>query len=289
MLDALLLSSSLRAWGLLLVLSVALTLVSRTWYNRWLLGGVLSKAGSYQVSLLQLIRTPGNVVHEGGHAIGFLLAGYRVTRISFWFLDKQGRGFCEAGRPWAPWASDFLARLIASPAPLFAGALVLRLGADLLQVPTRALLPLGLLPLRLGLEALSPWVVSLRPLARSLASQTSSEVAWRGLETVHQWLLSPWGWLQAVGFVFLLLALSLDLAPSWEDTRSCAPAVGLVTLGIGGAVLLAMQVPQLRPYWKSVEPWLTQGIGWISEPLSTALLILVAVGILLTPLRVVFR
>lgn len=289
MLHALAVSPSLRAWGLLLLSAVLLTLVTRTWFNHWLLGGVLAHAGRFQRQLLQLIRTPGNVVHEGGHAVGFLLAGYRVTRISFWFIDPQERGFCEAGRPWAPWACSFLSRLIASPAPLFAGALVLRLGAQLLEVPTQALNRVGLLPLRLGAEALSAVIPGLSGWVQPLMPRTSPELAWAGLETLGSWLVTPWGALQAVGFVFLLLSLSLDLGPSWEDTRSAAPALAVVTVVLVGAVLVAQVVPGVQPFWRGLEPELARAIVWVTEPLSAALLLLVAAGLLLTPLRLLAR
>lgn len=256
-------TAALYAWGELLALAVVLSVLTRTFYAHWLLGGFLAKAGRFTYHALQVLRTPGNITHEGGHAIGFLVAGYRVTGISFWFTDAQGRGYCQAGAPWAPWASGFLARLIAAPAPLFAGVLVLRLGAYGLDVPA--------------------------PFMKSLTRESllqPGRFPWRSvLDALAGWVQTPVGALQALGFVALILSLSLDLAPSWEDVRSLSLSVLIVTAFLLLGTFLTPHVPVLQAPWHWLDLKLLSLIGWVQAPLWWGLALLVLVGLLLTPVR----
>lgn len=75
-----------------------------------------------------LIHAPGNVFHESAHALGMLVAGYRVARIRFVFnCDRPGAmGYCQAGEPWAFWANRPLLALLSAPAPVILGALAFR-------------------------------------------------------------------------------------------------------------------------------------------------------------------
>lgn len=258
-------AAALYAWVELLILGILLSILTRTYYSHWLLGGFLAKAGRFTYHALQVLRTPGNITHEGGHAIGFLVAGYRVTGISFWFTDPQGRGYCQAGAPWAPWASGFLARLVAAPAPLFAGVLVLRLGAEALDVPPRFMA--SLTRERLLQPARYPW--------RSV------------LDALAEWVTTPVGALQALGFVALILSLSLDLAPSWEDVRSLSLSVVLVTAMLLLGTFLTPYVPVLQEPWHWLDQKLLSLILWVQAPLWWGLALLVVVALLLTPVRLV--
>lgn len=256
-------SLALNAWLDLLIIGLLVGLVSRLWFTRWLLGGLLFPLGGWAPKLMQVLRTPGNITHEGGHAVGFLVAGYRVTSIGFWFTDPQERGYCQAGAPWAPWASSFLARLIASPAPLFAGALMLKLSAYWLHVPTFMLSQLGKAQLmaweRLPFSAL--------------------------FNALVVWWSEPVGILQGVAFLLLVLSFSLDLAPSKEDLRSLSVPALMVTVLLSVAPILDRWQGGFRELYRPIDLFLTRGLIWIAEPLWWSLALLIACGLVLTPIR----
>lgn len=258
-------SLALNAWLELLIVGTLVGMVARLWFTRWLLGGLLFPLGSWAPKLMQVLRTPGNITHEGGHAVGFLLAGYRVTGIGFWFTDPQQRGYCQAGNPWAPWASQLLARLVASPAPLFAGALMLKGAAQLLSVPS-------LLMTQLGKSRLLTW--------EKLPLGVMADSFWH-------WISEPVGLLQASTFLLLVLSFSLDLAPSWEDLKSLSLPAVLVTLLLGAAPLLGQHVPAFQPLWQPVDVQLSRGLVWLGEPLWWSLALLLLSGLILSPIRLI--
>lgn len=87
--------------------------------------GVAARAGGTSRALFLALHGPGNVFHEVAHAAGFVVSGYRVARIRFFFNDDRGGGgYCQSGAPWAFWASAPLRALLAAPAPLILGSLL---------------------------------------------------------------------------------------------------------------------------------------------------------------------
>jgi|GEM_PF-3519839 len=255
--------AALRELLVLVGVGTVLGVVSRVWLARWIVGGLLVPAGRYVQSAYQILRTPGNITHELGHAVGFLLTGYRVLEIRFWFNDPARRGYVKAGRPFAPWARPLIARLIASPAPLLSGALALQACALWLQVPP-------------ALTAAFTPGPSLLPTSARL------ELGWQATLT---WLTTPGGPAQAVGFALLALSLGIDLAPSWEDVRSLMwPLTAFAGLLLG-IDLAAQRWPALRPVVEGIDPWIAAGFHWIAGPLWWALIALIGLSLLLLPVR----
>ncbi len=69
----------------------------------WALESVAGRSGLRRF-LLGILRGPGNILHEVSHAVGYTVAGYRVRRVVPFFLDREGRGKCQPGKPWSPLA-----------------------------------------------------------------------------------------------------------------------------------------------------------------------------------------
>ena len=102
--------------GLLLILSLVGRLVAAP-----LLGGGWPG---------RLLRAPGNLLHEGAHALTVWLCGYHVDAFHLSLTSPTGRGYVQPGRAWAPWARGWLLRLLAPLAPLpFGLAALCLLGA----------------------------------------------------------------------------------------------------------------------------------------------------------------
>lgn len=72
-----------------------------------------------------LVRLPGNLLHEMAHAVGFLVTGYTVARLTVSLLDPKGRGGAQPGPAWLPVARPWFTNLVAPVAPVVAGALAL--------------------------------------------------------------------------------------------------------------------------------------------------------------------
>jgi len=202
------------------------------------------------------LRAPGNILHEAGHAIGYVLAGYRVRRLVPFFIDPEGRGYCRPGRPWSPLALPWLATGLAALMPLATGAAALWAASVLLGVPED--------PSELTVTA--DW----RRLAAILT----------GLD-YHSWRT----WL----FLYLALSIGSELAPSEIDLRKSIPAVAvaaglivLVTLGVS-------ELPSDAPLRHGFDLYLGWCLSWASTVLDFGIVALVLVGvpaaILTWPLR----
>jgi len=256
-------SAVMHALFRLLTIGVILGLVSRLLLARWLVGGLLAPAGRYFRALYQIFRTPGNIVHELAHAVGYWISGYRVTTIRFWFNDPDARGYVQAGAPYAPWGRPWLARLLASPAPLLAGALVLQLTATWLEVPQETL---GLL-----------W---------QDGALTGNGPQWSHVgEAVVHWARSPLGGFKVAGFFVLALSIGVETAPSGTDCRILAQPLLFGIVLLLAAYTLAYHWPPALPAWRWIAPWLEQAFLWLAEPLAWATVALLVVTLVLTPMR----
>lgn len=205
--------------------------------------------------LVGFLRLPGNILHETSHAIGYYLAGYRVRRLVFFFVDAEGRGYCQPGRAWSPLALPWLATGIAALMPLAAGAVALWAASALLHVPGD---PSALVTY--------DW----RRLAEILT----------GLD-YHAWRT----WF----FLYLALSIGAELAPSEIDLRRSLPAVvvGAATLVL--AIFTIFALPAAEPLRRPVELYLSWALSWASTVLDFGIMALVLVGvpaaILAAPLR----
>ncbi len=206
--------------------------------------------------LVGILRAPGNILHEAGHALGYLIAGYRVRRLVPFFIDPEGRGYCRPGRPWSPLAPPWLATGLAALMPLATGAVALWAASVLLGVPDDP-------------------------------SELTVTTDWRRLAAIltgldyHSWRT----WL----FLYLALSIGSELAPSEIDLPKSVPAVVaasalviVVSLGIG-------ELPADSPVRHQFDIYLGWGLSWTSMVLDFGIMALVLVGvpaaILAWPLR----
>lgn len=246
----------LRLLAPLIVWGVILTLLARVILSRWLLPRLASPSGPFYT----LLRTPGNLVHESSHALAFLLAGYGVAEFRSCLGDPARRGYVRAGGPWAPWAHPGVAALMAGPAPLFAGSLVVRLLAEWTAVP----------PLLAG-EVVPSWPPNLSHL---------SSAAYPVLVMVTH---LPWGLVSLLVFLLLALSVGAEMAPSGEDMAQVVlPFLGVVA-GLTLVAWLGGVEPIFLPLKQGLFATVTSVIGWLQPPLVSSVVVLSLVAIILTP------
>lgn len=196
---------------------VILFLLSRALFV-WVLQALASrnprKRGGW---LVQLVRLPGNLVHEISHALAFLICGYRVRRLVPCVFDREGRGACQPGRPWSPVALPWLATGVAALAPLIVGTLALYGVTRWLDLPLSANLSISA-PGRSLIESLYSGLLSLD-------------------------YRSPQTWL----FLYLAFTIGAELAPSGTDVRQGIPALLVVSLVTVAALLGIYQLDPQAP------------------------------------------
>lgn len=198
--------------------------------------------------LVAILRTPGNLLHEVSHAIGYLLTGYRVRRIVPFLLDPEGRGLCQPGRPWSPVALPWLATGAAALMPLITGALALQYLSTVLGVPQDP-------------QALAGGPGAWRQLPHILL----------GLD-YHSWRT----WV----FLYLALSIGAELAPSDVDLRRSLPALAAAA---GLLVVLTIAVAQLAPTSALRHDYVIY-LSWLIRATSSVLDFgLMAVGLMLIP------
>jgi len=207
----------------------------------WALESVAGRA-RWRRFLLGILRGPGNILHEVSHAVGYVVAGYRVRRIVPFFIGREGRGRCQPGRPWSPLALPWLAAGVAGLMPLLTGALVL--------------------------QGLSWWLGV--PADPELLGRVAS---WREFGDVlvgldyHAW--------QTWVFLYLAMSVGAELAPSDVDFRRSLPALVVVTLvGVGLVVAVSSLEPdaRLRHDFVIYLGWL---MSWVSSVLEFGLMAVV--------------
>ena len=212
---------------------VVLFLLSRGLFV-WVLQALATRSGRQRGGwLVQLVRLPGNLVHELSHAAAFLVCGYRVRRVVPCIFDKAGAGACQPGRPWSPIALPWLATGLAALAPLVSGALVLWAVARWLDIP-----------LATPLSAQHPGSSVLTGLYHTLLALDYRE---------------PRTWL----FLYLAFTIGAELAPSTSDVLQGIPA--LLALGVTTAAVLlgAYQLAPDAPLRVHVLQGLSAGLSWL--------------------------
>jgi len=228
--------------------AAVLYIASRVLFT-WVLESAWGRA-RWRRFLVGILRAPGNLLHEVSHAVGYLLAGYRVRRIVPFFIDPEGRGMCQPGRPWSPLALPWLATGAAALMPLLTGALALRYLSWWLGVPEDAELLGG-------------------------------GIAWRQLPQVlvdldyHAWRT----WV----FLYLALSIGAELAPSEVDLRRSLPALLVAATGL---IVLTAAVSSLEPDAALRHHYVIY-LGWLVSSVSSVLDFgLMAVGLVLIPAAV---
>jgi hypothetical protein len=207
--------------GVVAAQAVVLYVLSQRVLLRLVIGTVAAHGrGRVGRFIVNLLRFPGNLLHESSHAAGYLLSGYRIRRLTTCVTDPQGRGYCEPGGPWSPIHWMPLAAAFAALLPLFVGALVMReLGVGL-GVPLPEADVTG--------ERLSPVVAAM---ARSLPGFVAG-LNWRAWQTYLFW--------------YLALSIGAELAPSDVDLRKGGPVI-LAALALLVLGLYAMPHMEMRP------------------------------------------
>jgi hypothetical protein len=193
--------------------------------------------------LVQVVRLPGNLIHEISHALGFVLCGYRVRRLIPCIFDSAGAGACVPGKPWSPLAVPWLATGLAALAPLLVGSCVLYGVARWMHLP-------------LGDQTLS----ALAP-ARSVLQSLYHGLLGLDYRSGRTWL-----------FLYLAFTIGAELAPSGTDVRLGLPAL-LAGAALTLAVLLGVyQLAPSAPLRIVVVREVAQGLAWLARIFSCALL-----------------
>lgn len=215
----------------------------------WVLESAWGRARWRRV-VVGILRGPGNLLHEVSHAVGYFLAGYRVRRIVPFFIDPEGRGVCQPGRPWSPLALPWLATGLAALMPLVTGALTMRYLSWWLGVPGDAEL----------LGEVGQW----RELPQMLVDLD-----------YHAW--------QTWIFLYLVLSIGAELAPSEVDLRRSLPALLIASAGL---IVLTIAVSSLAPEAPLRHHYVIY-LGWLVSSMSSLLDFgLMAVGLVLIPAAV---
>jgi hypothetical protein len=228
-------SDMLLQLALVAVQGVVLFLLSRGLFI-WVLQSLAGRSSRrFGHKLLQLIRLPGNIVHETSHALAFLVGGFRVRRLVFCLVDPQGAGVCRPGKPWSPHAIPWLATGLAALAPLLVGALLLWLAAGFLDIPLNG-----------HLSPQSP--------ARSLLDGFYSSLLAIDFSAWQTWL-----------FLYLAFTVGAELAPSPRDLQLGLPALLLVTLFCGAVLFGVYQLDPTSPLRVALLQYTAHGLSWLSR------------------------
>ncbi len=239
--------SLVTGMGIVAAQTVLLYLVSR----RLLLGLVLGTLAAHMRGwlgrgLINVLRLPGNLLHELSHAAGYIVSGYTIRDLGTCLSDRQGRGYCQPGKPWSPLHWMPLAAAVAAAAPLFVGAMALRLVAYALEIDLPAADVAG--------EGI-----------KSAADHVLADVA--GFLTGLDW--RAW---QTYVFWYLALSIGAELAPSDVDLRRGGLVLGLV---ICLFVLTIYAVPHMsvRPdFGEALYRLVARGLSMLSTALFAGLI-----------------
>jgi len=212
----------------------------------WVLRSAAGRAPFHRL-LVGILRLPGNLLHECSHALGYLLAGYRVRQIIPFFADPEGRGACRPGRAWSPLALPWLATGAAALLPLLVGALALRGLSVMLNVPTDP-------------------------------EQLARGVGWRELPDILLGLdYRSWRtWL----FLYLALSIGAELAPSDIDLKKSLPALLAAASSAAALIFAVSSLDPSAPLRHALDIYLGWLLSWLSSVLDFGLIAVALVGML---------
>lgn len=196
--------------------------------------------------LVGILRAPGNLLHEASHALGYYVSGYRVARLVPFLVDPEGRGYCRAGRPWAPWAVPWIATGLAAIMPLATGAVALWGLSRVLGVPQD-------------------------PDALTMSAD------WRRLVDILLGL--DYHSLRTWAFLYLALSIGAELAPSDIDLKASLPALAVVAAVLVGVIVAVAEIDQLAHFRHAVDVYAGWALSWASSILDFGIMALALVGI----------
>jgi len=196
--------------------------------------------------LVGFLRLPGNFLHETSHALGYYVGGFTVRRLVFFFVDEEGRGYCQPGRAWSPIALPWLATGLAALMPLATGAVALWALSLLLGVP--------------GDPADLVMTTDWRRLADVLTGLDYR--AW------NTWV-----------FLYLALSIGAELAPSEIDLPKSVPAIIVAAVVVVLVILGVSELPADSALRERFDLWFSAGLSWTSAILDFGIMALVLVGI----------
>ena len=232
--------------GIVAAQAVLLYLVSRRLLLGFVVGTLASRGRGWLGRLLvNLLRLPGNLLHELSHAAAYFVAGYTIRDLGTCLTDRSGRGYCQPGEPWSALHWMPLAAALASVAPLFVGACVLWAVAWSLNIDLPAT------------DVTSEGVLSVGQHVAGDVWSFLSQLDWQAPQTYLFW--------------YLALSIGAELAPSDVDLRRGGPVLVLATvlLVLTLYALPHMHVgPELGP---TVCHLLGQGLSWLSTALFAGL------------------
>lgn len=240
---------------ILVAAEAALLYVASRLIFEWVLRAAWGRAPARRL-LVGILRAPGNLLHEASHALGYLLAGYRVRRCVPFFIDPEGRGYCRPGTPWVAWAPPWLATGAAAIMPLIAGAAALYWIAIWLGMHT--------------------WMSALAT-ARTWAAAS---------ELLGQLDFRAW---QTWAFLYLALSIGAELAPSEIDLRRSLPALAVGALVVIAVIVAVSGIEPLARFRQDLDVGLGWWLSWASSILDFGIVAIVVVGlpaaVLAWPLR----
>jgi len=228
--------------GIVAAQAALLYLVSQRLLLGFVVGAVAARGwGRLGRVVVGFLRLPGNLLHELSHAAGYLVTGYTIGRVATCVADREGRGYCEPGRPWSPVHWLPLASAFAAVLPLFVGAMAMR--------------------------QLGAWLAVPLPTADVVGDGVSSAVS-DTLTRLPAFLVAlNWASWKTYLFWYLALSIGAELAPSEVDLRKGGP---LILLGMGLLVLALYAMPhmEMRP---ATATAIYRGLRWSLSTVSTAL------------------
>ncbi|MBD3293520.1 MAG: hypothetical protein GF393_11390 [Armatimonadia bacterium] len=193
-----------------------------------------------------ILRAPGNILHEASHALGYLVGGYRVSRLVPFFVDPEGRGYCRAGRRWAPWGVPWIATGLAAIMPLIVGAVALWASSRLLGVPQD-------------------------PDALAMTAD------WRHLVEILLGLdYEAW---QTWAFLYLALSIGAELAPSDIDLKASLPALAAAAGLTMVAIVAVSELEALAQFRRPLDVYAGWALSWAASILDFGIMALALVGI----------
>jgi len=193
--------------------------------------------------LVQLLRLPGNLVHELSHAAGYLIFGYTVRRMVPCIFDPRGRGSCQPGRPWSPIALPWLATGLAAIAPLLVGTLALRGVATMLAID-----------------------LHFATLAHAGFADLLVNNIWANLQALD---FNAW---QTYLFLYLAFSIGSELAPSSTDVRRSIPTLLGVGIGLVAAFVVLQRLPADTPICQFFTTHMDSTLDWLQALLNFGIL-----------------